>query len=60
MHPRLFRLFEAHQHIDESLRQAQTRADRSEIDRLSGLKAKAKYLITRFLTAPVPAMQGRG
>lgn len=49
MHARLFRLLEKHQRIDELLRAAQRRpaADRVEVDRLQGLKAKAKYLIHR-------------
>jgi uncharacterized protein YdcH (DUF465 family) len=50
LHPRLFRLLEKHQRIDESLRMAQPRrgADRAEIDRLRSLKIKAKDLIHRF------------
>lgn len=51
MHPRLFRLIEKHQRIDEQLRIAQRRADRSEVDRLRGLKMKAKQLIHRFTRA---------
>lgn len=52
MHPRLFVLIEKHQHIDELLRLAQRRDDVLEIDRLRGLKLKAKQLIHRFTTAP--------
>lgn len=48
MHPRLFRLIERHQRIDELLRFAQQRADGSEIVRLRSLKMKAKQLIHRF------------
>ena len=50
MQPRLFRLIEKLQRIDDLLRHAQQRADGAEIDRLSGLKSKAKQLIRRFLT----------
>jgi len=52
VHPRLFRLIEVHQHIDESLGQAQQRADRHEVDRLRGLKANPEHLINRVLIAP--------
>jgi hypothetical protein len=50
MHPRLFRLLEKLQRIDERLRLAQRRraADRSEIVRLRGLRLKAKRLIHLF------------
>jgi uncharacterized protein YdcH (DUF465 family) len=51
LHPRLFRLIEKHQRIDDRLRHAQLRADRSEIDRLRILKIKAKHLIDRFMSA---------
>lgn len=49
LHPRLFRLLERHQRIDERLRAAQRRpaADRFEIERLQGLKTRAKQLIHR-------------
>lgn len=53
MHPRLFRLIETHQRIDERLRLAQRRADRPEIDRLRDLKLKVKQLIHRFTLRPV-------
>ena len=51
MHPRLFRLIEKHQRIDELLRLAQQRraADRAEIAQLRSLKAKSKQLIQRFI-----------
>lgn len=52
MHPRLFRLIEKHQRIDERLRLAQLRADGSQIVRLRILKAKVKHLIRRFVVAP--------
>jgi len=55
MHPRLFRLIEALQRIDDRLRSAQVRADGLEVDRLLHLKHKAKQLIARFLTAPAIA-----
>lgn len=48
MHPRLFRLIERHQRVDELLRFAQQRADGREIARLRSLKMKAKLLIHRF------------
>ena len=49
MHPRLFRLIEKHQRIDERLRLAQRRpAAEAEIVQLRRLKAKAKELIHRF------------
>ena len=47
MPPRLFRLIEKHQRIDELLRFAQQRADGHEIARLRSLKLKAKQLIHR-------------
>ncbi|WP_343517806.1 DUF465 domain-containing protein [Sphingomonas sp.] len=51
MHPRLFRLIEKHQRIDDLLRLAQQRADGSDIHRLRILKMKAKHLIARFMAA---------
>lgn len=50
MHPRLFRLIERHQRIDELLRFAQQRGEGREIARLLILKVKAKQLIHRFTT----------
>ena len=48
MHPRLFRLLEKHQRIDDRLRAALRRpADPVEVELLQGLKAKAKQLIHR-------------
>lgn len=48
VHPRLFRLLEKHQRIDDRLRAALRRpADPVEVERLQGLKAKAKQLIHR-------------
>ena len=52
MHPRLFRLIEKHQRVDELLRIAQRRADDHEIDRLWGLKMKARHLIHRLAARP--------
>lgn len=51
MHPRLFRLIEKHQRVDELLRLAQQRraADRAEIAQLRSLKAKSKQLIQHFI-----------
>ena len=51
MHPRLFRLTEFHQRIDDGLRRAQRRGDRPDVDRLRGLKARVKRLIGRFAAA---------
>ncbi len=51
MHPRLFRLIEKHQRIDDLLRTALERADGPEINRLRILKTKAKHLINRFTAA---------
>lgn len=48
MHPRLFRLLEKLQRIDELLRRAERRSDRPEIDRLRFLKRKARQLTHRF------------
>ena len=48
MHPRLFRLIETHQRIDELLRHAQWRARGLEIARLRVMKMKARRLIHRF------------
>lgn len=50
MHPRLFRLIEAHQRIDERLRLAQQRpvAALADVVHLKVLKTRAKRLIERF------------
>lgn len=50
MHPRLYRLIEKHQRIDEALRAAQRRQkpDWIEILRLKTLKFKARELIQHF------------
>ncbi len=50
MHPRLYRLIEAHQRIDSALRREQRRRwpDSFQILRLKKLKVKAKDLIHRF------------
>jgi hypothetical protein len=57
VHPRLFRLLEKHQRIDELLRAAQRRpaADRVELDRLQDLKTRAKHLIYRSTLRPALA-----
>lgn len=59
MHPRLFRLLEKHQRIDERLYAArrQLNIDRREVAHLSELKAKVKLLIDRLTLQPasVPA-----
>lgn len=50
MHPRLYRLIEKHQRIDDALRRAQMRrgTPRAEIVQLKKLKLKVKDLIARF------------
>lgn len=52
MHPRLFRLIEKHQRIDELLRVAQRCADPDEVARLRSRKAKAKHLMARLIGTP--------
>ncbi len=51
MHPRLYRLVEAHQRIDDALRRAQRSEwpDWVQIIRLKRLKMRAKQLIQRFI-----------
>lgn len=58
VHPRLFRLLETHQRIDERLRAAQRQVapERSDLDRLLQLKAKAKLLIARLTQSPSVAV----
>lgn len=55
MHPRLYRLTEKHQRIDESLRLARSRPhpDWAEVVRLKELKLRVKGLIYRFTRTPV-------
>ena len=50
MHPRLYRLIETHQRIDDALRSEQRRRwpDAFEVMRLKRLKLRAKDLIHRF------------
>lgn len=50
MHPRLYRLIEAHQRIDRALRSEQQRPkpDWLQLMRLKRLKLRAKDLIHRF------------
>lgn len=49
MHPRLYRLMETYQRIDEALRLAQQRRQSGiETLRLQDLKLRAKHLIQRF------------
>lgn len=57
MHPRLYRLIEKHQRIDEALRFAQLRrqADGTDIVRLKKLKLRVKHLIHRFTRGPARA-----
>ena len=57
MHPRLFRLIEKHQRIDEALRAAQRsqKPNWIEILRLKTLKLEAKALIHRFARKSVRA-----
>ena len=54
MHPRLFRLIEAHQRIDKSLRRElkRPRPDGFRLMRLKRLKLRAKDLIHRFTLRP--------
>jgi hypothetical protein len=55
MHPRLYRLVEAHQRIDDALRREQRSEwpDWLQIIRLKRLKMRAKQLIQRFLRKTV-------
>ena len=50
MHPRLYRLIETHQRIDDALRRERTRRfpDMLQVLRLSQLKLRAKALINRL------------
>jgi len=59
LHPRLFRLIEKHQRIDDLLRRAQLRADVRETGRLRVLKMKARHLIDRFMAARAFAAASR-
>ena len=54
MHPRLFRLIETHQRIDQRLRQELKRPlpDAFQLMRLTRLKDRAKALIRRFTLQP--------
>ena len=54
MHPRLFRLIETHQRIDQRLRSELTRPlpDAFQLMRLKRLKLRAKQLIARFTLTP--------
>jgi hypothetical protein len=54
MHPRLFRLIETHQRIDQRLRLELTRPrpDGFQLFRLKRLKLRAKALIQRFTLQP--------
>jgi hypothetical protein len=54
MHPRLFRLIEAHQRIDSRLRRELQRPlpDGFQLFRLKRLKLRAKALIQRFTLIP--------
>ena len=57
MHPRLFRLLEKHQSIDEALRLEQRRGspDWSEILQLKRYKLRVKDLIHRFTQQAIRA-----
>lgn len=54
MHPRLFRLIESHQRIDQALRWEQRRRfpDMFKLMRLKRLKLRAKDMIHRFTLRP--------
>ena len=54
MNPRLFRLIETHQRIDQGLRVERRRAcpDMLELLRLTHLKLRTKRLIQRFTLNP--------
>jgi hypothetical protein len=54
MHPRLFRLIETHQRIDQRLRRelGRPRPDLLHLMRLKRLKLRAKQLIARFTLTP--------
>ena len=54
MHPRLFRLIETHQRIDQRLRSelGRERPDLLNLMRLERLKLRAKRLIARFTLIP--------
>ena len=51
MHPRLYRLIEAHQRIDRALRdeQRRTRINPMRLTRLKALRLRVKQLIARLL-----------
>ena len=51
VHPRLFRLMEWHQQIDQMLRMAQQRSapDSAELQQLQNSKRRAKRLINRVI-----------
>ena len=54
MNPRLFRLIETHQRIDQGLRREQRRPlpDMLELLRLTDLKLRTKQLIERYPLRP--------
>ena len=54
MNPRLFRLIETHQRIDQGLRHERRRTlpDMLELLRLTHLKLRTKQLIERFTLRP--------
>ena len=54
MHPRLYRVLESHQRIDEKLRREQRRSspDSLQLVRLKKLKLRIKNMIHRFLRTP--------
>ena len=57
MNPRLYRLIETHQRIDDALRREQRRRwpDAFQIMRLKRLRLRAKDLIHRFTRRAIPA-----
>lgn len=57
VHPRLYRLIETHQRIDNALRQEQRRRwpDPLRLTQLKRLKLRVKDLIHRFAARRVPA-----
>jgi hypothetical protein len=56
MHPRLYRLIETHQRIDDALRREQRRRapDLIELLRLKQLRLRTKTLINRLSRTAVP------
>ena len=57
MHPRLYRLIEAHQRIDRALRdeQGRGRPDPLRLTQLKKLKLRVKDLMQQFMRKSAPA-----